>query len=151
MSRSRGGRSHARMLSFGGKFQMLKAGFSSVKGERGQLSTLVSKQLSSYERLTRLAHPIQNKVVKFPASLGNRRIFMLTGACHLQHCRFPQVIQLDKTTHRLSLGKERCPGAGGLNEAMVQCPLILLFFSKLNLLDLDKSRHCLQNCCQNRL
>lgn len=76
---------------------------------------------------------------------------MLTGACHLQHCRFPQVIQLDKTTHRLSLGKERCTEAGGLNEAMVQCPLILLFFSKLDLLDLDKSRHCLQNCCQNRL
>ena len=76
---------------------------------------------------------------------------MLTGSCHLQYGRFPQVIQPDKPTHKLSLGKERCTGAGGLNEAMVHCPLILLFFSKSNLLDLDKSRHCLQNCCQNRL
>lgn len=30
----------------------------------------------------------------------------MLGACHLQHCRFPQVIQLDEATHRLSLGKK---------------------------------------------
>ena len=35
--------SKSRVLSFGGKSQMLKAGFSKAKGERGQLSTLVSK------------------------------------------------------------------------------------------------------------
>lgn len=72
---------------------------------------------------------------------------MLTGSCHLQCGRFPQVIQPDKTTRKQSLGKARCTGAGRMNETMVSCPLMLLLLSKLNLLDRDKSRHCLQNSC----
>lgn len=35
-----------------------------------------------------------------------------------------------------------------MNEVMVRGPLMLLLLSKLNLLDLDKSRHYLQNSCQ---
>ena len=76
---------------------------------------------------------------------------MLTGSCHLQYGGFPQVIQPDTTTHKLLPGDARCTGAGGMLEVMVHRPQVLLLLSKSNLFDLDKSRHCLQNSCQNRL
>lgn len=52
---------------------------------------------------------------------------MLTGFCYLQYGSFPQVTQPEKNKHKLSLGKARYTGAGGMKKAMVSCPLMLSF------------------------
>lgn len=78
--------------------------------------------------------------------ISGNRIFMLTGSCSCGS--FPQVVQSEKNIHKLSLGKARCTGVGGMNEVVVSGPLMLLLLSKSNLFDLEKSRHCLQNSCQ---